>query len=191
MMLALTKIYRSVISLFLLVCTPAFIYSDNCLESSVSTIKQNIIIEANKNHPTLSYYLYISDFISSFITITTNVPVGSSTIQASYLAGRAPIYNARNEKFGTCSASFLNMQTADGVFTDISNYLAVDNGLIISWLTPTTLINLAEDSMVYSMVTECIVEANTKIGANPFYGQKFNMIVSSDDEKIYFNLTRI
>jgi hypothetical protein len=83
------------------------------------------------------------------------------------------------------------MQNADGIFTDISNYLSIDNGLIISWFTPTTLINLELDSIIHSMVTECIVEASTKIGFNPFYGKKFNMIVSSDDGKIYFKLSKI
>ena len=82
------------------------------------------------------------------------------------------------------------MQNEDGIYTDISNYLAVENGLVISWFTPTTLINLELDSIVHSMVTECIVLANTKIGFNPFYGETFNMIVSSDDKKIYFKLSK-
>jgi hypothetical protein len=83
------------------------------------------------------------------------------------------------------------MQNEDGIFNDISNYLSVDNGLIVTWFTPTTLINLELDSIIHSMVTECIVIASTKVGFNPFYGKKYNMIVSSDDEKIYFNLTPI
>jgi hypothetical protein len=40
------------------------------------------------------------------------------------------------------------------------------------------------------MVTECMVVASTAIGVNPFYGQTFNLIVSSDNEKIYFQFTR-
>jgi hypothetical protein len=145
-----------------------------------------------KKHKKLSYYLFIEDFIKSFIKIpTSNVSVDSSTISSKYLAGRAAIYNVKNKKVGTCSASFLCMQNADGIFTDISNYLSVDNGLIVSWLTPTTLINLELDSIVHSMVTECIVVASTKIGFNPFYGRKFNMIVSSDDKKIFFKLSEI
>jgi len=140
----------------------------------------------------LSYYLFVEDFINSFIEIpTSNVSVDSSTLSSKYLAGRASIYNADDEKVGTCSASFLCMQNEDGIFTDISNYLSVDNGLVISWFTPTTLINLELDSIVHSMVTECIVLANTKIGFNPFYGKKFNMIVSSDSSKIYFKLTEL
>ena len=83
------------------------------------------------------------------------------------------------------------MQNADGIYTDISNYLSVDNGLIISWFTPTRLINLELDSIVHSMITQCIVKASTKIGFNPFYGKTFNMVVSSDDQKIYFKLYKI
>ena len=184
-MLVLHNAYRNVFFLFLLLCVPMCMYGDNSL---VDTSRAKI----SKKHKKLSYYLYIDDFINSFIEIpTSNVTVDSSTISSTYLAGRAPIYNKQNEKVGTCSASFLCMQNADGIYTDISNYLSVDNGLIVSWFTPTTLINLELDSIIHSMVTECIVMASTKIGFNPFYGKTFNMIVSSDDKKIYFKLYKI
>lgn len=168
------KAYRTVLLLLLLISAPS-LYSDHC-----------------HKHKELSYYLNISDFIQSFISIpTANVLIPSSTINSSYLAGRAPVYNENNEKVGTCSASFLNIQNAENIFTDISNYLAIDNGLIVTWFTPTTLLNLELDTIVHSMVTECIVVASTKVGVNPFYGQKFNMVVSSDESRIYFKLTRI
>lgn len=206
-MLVLQNAYRNIFFLFLLMCAPSCIYSNPCLQcfgnanTKNGVIDQNIIKEDNfanhsklkksKKNKQLSYYLYISDFIPSFIEIpTSNVAVDSSTISSTYLAGRAPIYNELNVKVGTCSASFLCMQNSDGIFTDISNYLSVDNGLIITWFTPTTLINLELDSILHSMVTECIVVASTKVGFNPFYGKTFNMIVSSDNEKIYFKLSK-
>lgn len=199
-MLLLQNAYRSVFFLFLLLCAPLCIYSDNCNENE--EINLSILEEEDlagrlrakgcKKHKKLSYYLYTEDFIKSFIKIpTSNVLADSSTISSKYLAGRAPIYNQKNKKVGTCSASFLCMQNADGIYTDISNYLSVNNGLVISWFTPTTLVNLELDSLIHSMVTECIVMASTKIGFNPFYGKKFNMIVSSDDKKIYFKLCKI
>lgn len=207
----------AVFILFLLIWIPSYVYSSNCLQSfdyvtantkSVNnewinqnvlwniTRKNDLIAQSRKRickkHKKLSYYIYIEDFINSFIEIpTSNVSVNSSTTSSKYLAGRAPVYNLRDKKVGTCSASFLCMQNEDGIFTDISNYLSIDNGLVISWLTPTTLINLELDSIIHSMVTECIVIASTKIGFNPFYGKKFNMIVSSDNEKIYFKLKEI
>lgn len=190
-MLVLRNAYRTVFFLFLLACTPSYLYSDNA-EITTPHLVDKSCHKKNKKHRTQTYYLLISDFIDSFIEIpTSNVLVDSSTISSRYLAGLAPIYNSKNEKFGTCSASFLCIQNADSIFTDISNYLSVDNGLIVSWFTPTTLINLELDSIVHSMVTECLVVASTKIGFNPFYGKKFNMVVSSDDQKIYFKLTRI
>lgn len=142
---------------------------------------------------TITYHLFIADFAQSFIQIpTSNVSVDSTTIASSYLAGRAPIYNESNEKVGVCSASFLNMQTPDGVFTDISNYLSDSvNGLIVTWFTPTTLINLELDSVINSMVTECTVTVTTKVGFAPLFGRTYNLIVSSDGEKIYFQFTRI
>lgn len=191
-MLILKKAYRTVLLFLLIISAPSFIYSDHCLKFNQNTSESDLAKKSCKKDKKLTYYLYISDFIDSFIEIpTSNVAVDSSTIASSYLAGRAPIYNTQNQKVGTCSASFLNMQNADGIFTDISNYLAVDNGLIVTWFTPTKLINLELDSIIHSMVTECIVIASTKIGVNPFYGKKFNMVVSSDDQKIYFKLTKI
>jgi len=166
-----------------------------CLSHSLyghQTAKSKEVSQAQLNRQPLTYYLYVEDFAESFIEIpTSNVSGSSPTISSKYLAGRAAIYNANNnEKVGTCSASFLCMQNADGIYTDISNYLTVDNGLIVSWFTPTTLINLELDSIVNSMVTECIVTASTKVGVNPFYQQTFSLIVSSEDGKIYFQFTR-
>lgn len=189
-MLVLQNAYRIVFFL-LLTCAPMSVYTENCpVENEI--INDKSMSKSCKKHRTLTYYLNIEDFIQSFIEIpTSNVSGDSSTISSRYLAGRAPLYNKNDEKVGTCSASFLCMQNSDGIFTDIANYLSVDNGLIVSWFTPTTLINLELDSIVHSMVTECIVVASTKVGFNPFYGKKFNMIVSSDDKKIYFKLSEI
>lgn len=189
---------KSYIRLFLLLCV-GFIYHSHFLFSNDAiddSIFESLEVSINKELKALqlnkqTYYLYISDFALSFIEIpTSNVSVGSPTISSKYLAGRSAIYNTENKKVGTCSASFLCMQNADGIYTDISNFLSVDNGLIVSWFTPTTLINLELDSIVHSMVTECMVTASTKIGFNPFYGQTFSLIVSSDDQKIYFEFTR-
>jgi len=211
-MLILKNAYRNVFFLFLLICNQSYVHSEDSsqaygrLNSNTEMIKRSINnpfllkecpsnnnkAEKSSKHKHLSYYLYISDFINSFIEIpTSNVSGDSTTISSTYLAGRAPVYNRKNEKVGTCSASFLCMQNADGIYTDISNYLSVDNGLIVTWFTPTTLINLELDSIVHSMVTECLVRATTKVGFNPFYGKEFNMVVSSDDQKIYFKLTKI
>lgn len=203
-MLFFQNVYKIIVFLFFLIHTPMCIYSDNypqSFEKIEGIVNQSSISENNpmytsrsiscKKDKKMSYFLYINDFISSFIEIpTSNVAVDSSTISSTYLAGRAPIYK-NGRKVGTCSASFLCMQNSDGIFTDISNYLSVDNGLIVSWFTPSTLLNLELDSIIHSMVTECIVKASTKIGFNPFYGKTYNMIVSSDDQKIYFDLTKI
>jgi hypothetical protein len=140
---------------------------------------------------TLNYYLKISDFADSFIQIpTSNVGGSGTTIASSYLAGRSPLYNSlTNLPVGTCSASFLNMQTPDGVFTDISNYISTVDGLIVTWFTPTTLINLALDSLINAMVTECIVTVTTKVGASAFFRQTFQLVVSSDTQNINFSFS--
>lgn len=149
---------------------------------------------------TLSYYLNVAEFAQSFIEIPTqSVSQGhSSTAQSKYLAGIANLYdmNDSSRVVGRCSASFLCMNNGQSTYTDISNYISVDNGLIVSWLTPTTLINLELDSIIHGMVTECIVLASTKIGQNPFYGQQFNLVVASvkgedGNQQITFEFTPI
>lgn len=195
---------------FLFICSPSWIFSENNFQTfgemnqglfetsqnSPSLIRQKKLSHHSKTkkhrkNKQLTYYLYIDDFIESFIEIpTSNVSLDSPTTASSYLAGRAVLYNRKNKEVGICSASFLSMQNEKGIYTDISNFISVDNGLIVSWFTPTKPINLELDSILNSMVTECIVVASTKIGNNPFYGKTFNLVVSSDDEKIYFTFTR-
>lgn len=200
----LNSIEKSYLRLFVLFCCAFISYShslslygeyctdidfDNRFE--MTTPFEDLKVLGNCKKHSMTYSLYISDFAQSFIEIPTyNVSGDSSTISSKYLAGRASIYDPYNRKSGTCSASFLCMQNADGIFTDISNYFSADSGLIVSWFTPTTLINLELDSIIRSMVTKCIVLASTKIGFNPFYGQEFDLVVSSDEEKIYFKFTK-
>ncbi len=188
-MFLLQNICRRAVLFFAITCASLGMTCDASADQTIPQENKRPESTKCKKRKKVTYYLYTADFINSLIDIPTTIPDGSSTTSAKYLAGRAPIYNRDNEKVGTCSASFLCMQTADGIYTDISNYLSADNGLVISWFTPTTLINLLADSIVHSMVTECIVVASTKIGFNPYYGKTFNMVVSSDETKIYFKLT--
>ncbi len=184
------------VRLILLFCMSFFYFAHPIAmygEEIASNLLEGITLDGGhcSKYKKLEYYLLISDFAQSFIEIpTSNVAVDSSTISSRYLAGRAALYNLENEKVGTCSASFLCIQNQDGIFTDISNYLSVDNGLIVTWFTPTTLINLELDSIIRSMVTKCIVVASTKVGFNPFFGKTFNLVVSSDDQKIYFKFRK-
>lgn len=188
-MFTMRNAYRSILFLFLILIAPSAMHSDNDLHSFVD---QTLIKKCKKKSKIFLYYLYIDDFIQSFIEIpTSNVSGDSTTISSRYLAGRAPVYDLKNKKVGFCSASFLCIQNSENIISDISNYLSIDNGLIVSWFTPATLLNLELDSILHGMVTECIVMANTKIGFNPYYGKEFNMIVSSDNQKIYFLLTKI
>src|SRR6266513_714885 len=145
------------------------------------------------------YFLKVTDFINSLIEIPARPIRGhgihNTTTDSKYLAGIANIYIPGDDQHsvGRCSASFLCFKNDERFYTDISNYLSVDNRLILSWLTPTTLINLVLDNVINSMVTECIVVASTKIGVNPFYGETFNLAVSSQmsGQQIQFEFTNI
>ena len=157
----------------------------------------------------LTYFLKVSDFIESLIEIPATPikfkppqfkpphSINNSTTDSKYLAGIANIYIPGDDQnsVGRCSASFLCFKNDQRFYTDISNFISVNNGLIVSWFTPTTLINLELDRIINGMITECIVLAATKIGANPFFGETFNLKVSSEtcagEEQIQFIFTNI
>ncbi len=160
-------------------------------------------LPATTNGEPMTYFLKVKEFIESLIEIpATPIPppphfpnFHNSTTDSKYLAGVANIYIPGDDQnsVGRCSAAFLCFKNDQRFFTDISNYISVDNGLIVSWFTPTTLINLELDSIINGMVTECIVVAATKIGPNPFFGETFNLVVSSQmsGQQIQFDFTNI
>jgi Coenzyme PQQ synthesis protein D (PqqD) len=166
----------------------------------VTTQARAQALPATPNGESMTYFLKVREFIESLIEIpATPIPpppnfpnFRNSTTDSKYFAGIANIYMPGDRRsFGRCSASFLCFKNDQRFYTDISNYISVNNGLIVSWFTPTTLINLELDSIINSMVTECIVVAATKIGPNPFYGETFNLVVSSDGQQIQFEFTNI
>jgi hypothetical protein len=180
----------------------------------VTTPARAEALPTTPNGTPMTYFLNVTDFINSLIEIpaTPILPASrptptprpppprplfpdphNTTTDSKYFAGIANIYipGDGQNSVGRCSASFLCYKNDNRFYTDISNYISVDNGLIVSWLTPTTLINLELDSIINGMVTECIVVASTKIGPNPFYGETFNLIVSSNGQQIQFEFTQI
>ena len=156
-------------------------------------------LPATPNGEPMTYFLKVTDFINSLIEIPAKPIRGhgihNTTTDSKYLAGIANIYIPGDDQnsVGRCSASFLCYKNDQRFYTDISNYISVDNGLIVSWFTPTTLIDLVLDDIINSMVTEAIVVAATKIGPNPFYGETFNLVVSSQmsGQQIQFDFTNI
>jgi Coenzyme PQQ synthesis protein D (PqqD) len=165
----------------------------------VTTQARAEALPATDTEEPMTYFLKVTDFINSLIEIPAkpirNPHIHNTTTDSKYLAGIANIYIPGDDQHsvGRCSASFLCFKNDQRFYTDISNYISVDNGLIVSWFTPTTLINLELDSIINSMVTECIVVAATKIGPNPFYGETFNLVVSSQmsGQQIQFDFTNI
>jgi hypothetical protein len=140
--------------------------------------------------PAGSYYVLLSELTDSFIEIpTSNVSVDSSTVSSVDLAATAPVYNSGNTKVGTFSASFLSMQTADGISTDSTNYFSTTSGLVVTWLAPATVSNLELDTIANSVVTTRTVNVTTKVGSSAFYGQRYTMSISSDGTKLHFQFT--
>jgi hypothetical protein len=147
-------------------------------------------LPTTNNEEPMTYFLKVSDFIESLIEIPAtpinNPNINNSTTSSKYFAGIANIYIPGDDQnsVGRCSASFLCFKNDRRFYTDITNFISVDNGLIVSWLTPTTLINLELDNVIRGMVTECIVVASTKIGVNPFFGQTFDLKVKEVSSKM-------
>ena len=134
-----------------------------------------------------TYHLLIADLESSLIGIpTSNVSSGSSTIASQYLAGTTALFDEHGTKVGTYSASFLSMQTADGITTSIENHLATDAGLIVTWSTIAAPVDLQLDSILDSIATESTVTVNTKSGSSAFYGHSFDLVASADITEISF-----
>ena len=151
-------------------------------------------INVTKPGSIISIYLNTSEFINSLVKVPTVIPSSSSLTDSLYIYGRTSVYrNKTDKKFGICSASFMCSKNELDIYTDITNYLSLGNGLIVSWLTPARPLNLEVDSIIHSMVTECIVVSSTKIGVNPYYGKKYNLTVhkvinkEKNIDRIYFD----
>ena len=167
----------------------------------VTTPAKAEALPATPNGTPMTYFLNVTDFINSLIEIPArpirNPHIQNTTLDSKYLAGLANIYIPGDDQnsVGRCSASFLCFKNDQRFYTDISNFISVNNGLIVSWFTPTTLINLELDRIINGMITECIVVAATKIGVNPFFGETFNLKVSSEtcagEEQVQFIFTNI
>lgn len=140
--------------------------------------------------PAITYHLVISELEDSLIEIpASNVSVSSTTLASSYFAGTAPIYDTDNVKVGEESATLVSIQNSDGIFTTISSSLTTDNGLGVSWSTPSKPINLELDNIVSSMGSENKVASSTKIGSSSSFGNKYDLVVSADSTNIYFQFT--
>lgn len=138
----------------------------------------------------ICYSLSVKEFIenTSDIAVTPN----DGNVTSSYFGGVTPLYDIYGQPIGNCSATFYTFNTGDGYYTIIQNNIATDDGLILTWTTPTKLANLEADSVFNGMVTECLVKCTTKIGrSDKYYGRNYNMIVSSDSGKIVFSLREI
>jgi hypothetical protein len=145
----------------------------------------------NQEFPTLTYYLLTEDFIKNIIKVESAPLNPNNEITDSlYIYGNTKLYNEDDISVGICSASFMCSKNAKFSYTDITNYISLDNGLIVSWLTPSFVVNLEVDNIINGLVTECIVKCTTKIGDSSFfYGKTANLKVSTSRGKIVFTFT--
>jgi hypothetical protein len=134
-----------------------------------------------------TYTLTIADLESSLIAIpTSNISGSSSTIASQYLAGTTALFDEQGNKVGTFSATFLSMQTPDGITTSIENHLATDAGLIVTWFTTAAPSDLQLTSVLDAVATESSVTVTTKSGSSAFFGHSFDLVVSADAAEITF-----
>ncbi|MES2169840.1 MAG: collagen-like protein [Actinomycetota bacterium] len=135
-----------------------------------------------------TYFVIADDLVQNLIEIpTSNVSVSSGTISSQYLAGTVPLYNADGARAGAFSATFLLMQTADGITSNITGYLSTSAGLTLTWVAPTTVIDLQLDTIVGSLVGEGSQNVTAIAGSAPFAGHTFRLAFSTVGTRIYFN----
>jgi hypothetical protein len=137
-----------------------------------------------------TYHFAIADFVDSLIQIpTSNVTGGSTTITSTYLAGVIPVLNANDDPVGTFSASFLSLQTPDGITATIENHFVGDSGLVVNWSTLASPADLAVDTTVASLATEATVSDTTQAAIATYFGHRFDLVVSASttDVTLRFN----
>uniref|UniRef100_A0A6C0D1N9 Uncharacterized protein n=1 Tax=viral metagenome TaxID=1070528 RepID=A0A6C0D1N9_9ZZZZ len=132
------------------------------------------------------YYLDVEEFVTNLVELPV-ISITGAPPSAS-IAARAPLYKVGSTTpIGTCSASFLCLNDGENVFVDISNFINIENGLIVSWFTPTTIQALELDQIIYAMITQAIVRVSTKIGnPNNFFSRTYSLTVTTNGPKIFF-----
>ena len=126
-----------------------------------------------------TYYIDNAVMVASFVEIpTSNTVFDTTTLSSSYIVGSAPLLDGSGTRVGTYTATFLSLQTASGVTTEITNYLSTDAGLVVTWTTQATPSNLAFTTIAESLATDSTVSATTKIGSSPYFGKTYNLVVS-------------
>jgi hypothetical protein len=136
------------------------------------------------------YYLDVEEFVNNLVEIPVIYATGAPP--SASIAARAPLYKVGSTiPIGTCSASFLCLNDGENVFVDISNFINIENGLIVSWFTPTTIQALDLDQIIFAMVTQAIVRVSTKIGSpnnspNNFFSRTYSLTVTTNGPKIFF-----
>ena len=126
-----------------------------------------------------TYYIDNAALDASFVEIpTSNTVFNTTTLASSYLVGSAPLLDGSGTQIGTYTATFVSLETAGGVTTDITNFLSTDAGLVVTWTTQATPSNLSFATITESVVTDTTVTATTKVGSSPYFGKTYDLVVS-------------
>ncbi len=139
-----------------------------------------------------TYHVKRSSFVKSFIDVpTSNVAQNSSTISSQYLVGTAPVYDAAGHKVGTYSATFVTLQTANGISTNTTSYFSVGGGLVATWATPKKVANLTLNTVAGSVVSKgTLVSVATKVSGSKYFGDSFDLVIKASGGNLYFAFDR-
>jgi hypothetical protein len=134
-----------------------------------------------------TYYLLTPDFVSSAIAIpTSNVSPSSTTLASQYLAATSAVFDSKGNRVGTYSASFLSMQTSNGITTSIENHFVASTGMITSWLTTAAPASFDLDTVLASVATQSRVAVTTRSASSKLFGHNFDLVVTADSSQISF-----
>jgi hypothetical protein len=139
-----------------------------------------------------TYSLLTADFAGSAIELpTSNVSPTSTTIASSYIAATAAVFDSKGNQVGMFSASFLSMQSSNGITTSIENHFVTNAGLITSWLSTATPPDLQLGTILASVATQSRVSVTTRSASTKFFGRNFDLVVTADASQISFRFGRV
>jgi hypothetical protein len=144
----------------------------------------------NETVPELLYYFKISDFTKNVVNTATEILDTSNVSKALSLFGRADLYDENDNIGGEISASVNASTNTENSYTNVINYVGLNNGIIVWWPAPATIANLGLNTIINGMFSSSIVISNVAVGKDPFfYGKTFNVNVYPKDGKIYVSFT--
>lgn len=139
-----------------------------------------------------------TDFLKKIGVIPVLNSEGATSSETSYFIGNSKLFdNNQNsstyeKEVGDYSVSIINMKRDDYYYINTTNYLTLDNGLILTWLATSKVKTFTPAELFNGIVTNCITRSNIQGDKkNPYFNREFKISVSPNNGNIFFNVNMI